>query len=110
VEFHFLKKNIFHRSNFTVHFNDIKNIGDNNDKGYNFLYFECRNVKYSKFFIRASENNPDFEPFLQKIQSMESEFNKIASQEFRITHKSMYQKKPMIMLAIVFFFFGLHFQ
>ena len=105
VEFHFLKKNIFHRSDFILHINDIKNIGEDTDKGYSFLYFECRNVKYSKFFIRADENNPDFEPFRQKILSMESEFNKLIAPELRITHKGLYQKTPMIVLAFVLFFF-----
>jgi len=105
VEFCFLKKNIFHRSDFTLHFNDIINIGQDNDRGYSFLYFECRHASYSKFFIRAKENNPDFEPFQQKIQSMESEFNKVTSPELRLTRKSIYQKRPMIVLAFMFFFF-----
>lgn len=102
LQFIFVKKNIFHRSNFTLYLNDIKNIGEDNDKGFDFLYFETKHLLYHKFFIRAKENNPDFEIFSQTVFKMESEFNKLAPLDRAITNKSIYQKWPMILIAFVF--------
>ena len=103
LEFTFIKKNIFHRSNFTLPFNEIKNIGEDNDKEFDFLYFETKHPSYPKFFIRTNENNPDFETFSQMVMKMESEFNTQASPEKVITNKSIYQRWPMIYAAFLFF-------
>jgi hypothetical protein len=103
LQFIFIKKNIFHRSNFTLHFNEIKNIGEDNDKEFDFLYFETKHSSYPKFFIRTNENNPDFDIFGQTIFKMESEFNKQVPIDSIITNKSIYQKWPIMLAAFLFF-------
>jgi len=102
IHFRFPFKNIFHRSDFMITFHEILNLGEDNDKGFDFLYFETTNPKYSKFHITAKEENEDFALFSKLMFEMEEEFNKQVTVDRLVTNKSIYQKWPMKILAFIF--------
>jgi hypothetical protein len=108
VRFSFPKKNIFHRKDLELSFGEIRNLGEDNDKGFDFLYFETPHPEYRKFHITAAVNNPEFEAFRKQMYEMKNEFNKSAPADRIISNRSIYQKWPMKIVALiaVLFIFG----
>jgi hypothetical protein len=95
IEFVFPKKNIFHRHNFNLTFPEIRNLSEDNDKGFDFLYFETTHPVYNKFHITAAENNTQLAEFKEKVFEMEAAYKADPSSGVIITHKTIYQKWPM---------------
>lgn len=109
LQFVFLKKNIFHRKDFHLTFPEIINIGEDNDKGFDFLYFETKHEGYRKFHITAKENDTDYITFRDYILKQEALYNASAPHENRISQKTIYQKWPMKTLAILLVLFWIAF-
>jgi len=103
IHFHFQKKNIFHKTDFSLAYSDINNIGEDSDKGFDFLYFECNHPNYNRFHITSNEGNEEFTAFKYQIFEKETDFNTNTIPNNPITHKSIYQKWPMKILAMIFF-------
>ena len=105
IQFLFPKKNIFHHTDFNISFQHIINIGDDSDKGFDFLYFETKLKEYKKFHITAANGDSQFKEFRKHVLSMEELFNTSVPVANRITHKTIYQKWPMKVLAIFLILF-----
>jgi hypothetical protein len=105
VQFLFPKKNIFHRTDFTISFQHIINIGEDSDKGFDFLYFETKLKEYKKFHITAANGDSQFAEFREHVLSRGELFNTSVPAANRITHKTIYQKWPMKMLAVFLILF-----
>lgn len=67
IDFHFFKRNLFHTKDFALHFKDLLSVSEDNDKGYNFLYFNAKNSVYPSFHLMEKENNPDFKSFKNQL-------------------------------------------
>ena len=67
IDFHFIKINWFHKKDFTLHFKDLQSVSEDNDKGYDFLYFNAKNSVYPSFHLMEKENNPDFKSFKNQL-------------------------------------------
>jgi hypothetical protein len=67
IDFYFIKRNWFHKADFTLHFEDLLSVSEDNDKGYDFIYFKTKNSVYPKFHLMEEENNPDFESFKNQL-------------------------------------------
>lgn len=100
IEFAFSKKNIFHRNDFSLSFNEILNLSEDFDKGFDFIYFATTHPVYNKFHITAKEDNADFADFSNKIFEMQAAYNAQPSRERVITNKTIYQKWPMKLAAL----------
>lgn len=105
IQFVFLQKNIFHRKSFTITFPEIINIGEDNDKGFDFLHFETKHMGYRKFHITAKEDDADFMAFRDYILKQEALYNAGVPNEKQITQKTLYQKWPMKSLAVLLVLF-----
>jgi hypothetical protein len=101
ISFTFPKKNIFHRYDFSLTINEIINLGQDTDKGFDFLYFETSHKHFHKFHVTAEANTGDFSSFLTKMLEMQTAFNSRSGGSRTITSKTIYQKWPM--KAVVFF-------
>ncbi len=101
MSFHFLDENIFHRKDFTLSYSDIYNIGEDNDKGYDFLYFTTAKQGYKKFHLTAKENDQGFGAFRAIVLGKVESYNSSVSVQHRIASKTIYQKWPMITLAVL---------
>lgn len=105
LHFFFPEKNIFHRTDFSIAFQQIINIGEENDKGYDFLYFKTRHKGFENFHISAKENDSRFIAFRSHVLSKEALFNASASTGNSITHKTTYQEWPLKTLALLILLF-----
>jgi hypothetical protein len=105
LQFVFPKKNIFHHTDFNISFQHIINIGEDNDKGFDFLYFKTKQHGFKNFHITAKEDDSQFIAFRNHVLSKETMFNTSVPIGNMITHKSIYQKWPMKTLALVILLF-----
>jgi len=103
IEFSFPKKNIFHRSDFSLSFDQILNLGEDYDKGFDFVYFTTTHSVYNKFHITSKAENADFEEFSNKLFEMQAAYNAMPARERVITNKTIYQKWPMKIAALFIF-------
>jgi hypothetical protein len=99
LQFLFPKKNFFHHTDFNISFQEIINIGEDNDKGFDFLYFKTKHKGFRNFHITAKENDDQFIAFRDHVLSKQALFNKSVPIDKIITHKTIYQKWPMKMVA-----------
>jgi hypothetical protein len=99
------KKNFFHHTDFNLSFQEIMNIGEDNDKGFDFLYFKTKHKGFRNFHITAKENNDQFIAFRDHVLSKEALFNTTAPVNSIITNKTIYQKWPMKVLAFLILLF-----
>ena len=108
LQFLFLKKNFFHHTDFNISFQHIINIGEDNDKGFDFLHFKTKHKGFKNFHITAKENDDQFIAFRDYVLSKAALFNKSVPVDRIITQKTIYQKWPMKILAffIVLFLFS----
>ncbi len=67
LHFCFEKKNVFHPTDFKLTLGEIKNLSEDDDKGYQFLYFDCNNSDYSKFYLRCKIDHPEFDAFRNEL-------------------------------------------
>jgi hypothetical protein len=109
LQFLFPKKNFFHHTDFNIAFQEIINIGEDNDKGFEFLYFKTRHKGFKNFHITAKENDDQFMTFRDKVLSKQALFNKSVPADRIITQKTFYQKWPMKILAFFIVLFLLTF-
>jgi hypothetical protein len=109
LQFLFPKKNFFHHTDFNIVFQEIINIGEDNDKGFDFLYFKTRHKGFKNFHITAKENDEQFIAFRDQVLSKQALFNKSVPADRIITRKTIYQKWPMKMLAFFIVLFLLTF-
>lgn len=109
LQFSFPEKNIFHHTDFNISFQDIINIGEDNDKGYDFLYFQTRHGGFKKFHITAKEGDAQFAAFRDHVVGKGALFNTSSHIGGTITNKSVYQKWPMKTLAVLLLFILLAF-
>jgi hypothetical protein len=100
LQFSFPKKNFFHHTDFNIAFQEIINIGEDNDKGFDFLYFNTKHKGFKNFHITAKENDDQFVAFRDYVLSKAVLFNKSVPVDSIITRKTIYQKLPMKMLAL----------
>lgn len=97
----FPEKNMFHRTDFNIAFQQIINIGEDNDKGYDFLYFKTKHKGFENFHITAKENDSQFIAFRDQVLSKEALFNASVSAGNSITNKTIYQEWPMKTIAFL---------
>lgn len=109
LQFLFPKKNFFHHTDFNISFQDIINIGEDNDKSFDFLYFKTKHKGFRNFHITAKENDDQFIAFRGHVLSKEALFNKPVPIDSIITQKTIYQKWPMKILAFFIALFLLSF-
>src|SRR6186713_2869155 len=109
LQFLFPKKNFFHHTDFNISFQEIINIGEDNDKGYDFLYFKTKHKGFKNFHIMVKENDDQFMAFRNHVLSKETLFNTTVPVNRMITHKTIYQKWPMKALAFLILLFLLIF-
>lgn len=69
IDFCFLKQNWFHKKDFTLHFKDLLTVSEDNDKGYDFIYFKTKSTVYPRFHLMKEENNPDFVSFKNQLHA-----------------------------------------
>jgi hypothetical protein len=99
---HFPKKNIFHRSDFSLDFNDITNLSEDNDKAFDFMHFETSLTLHKKFHFSTKEGNPDFQNFKNQLYAMELVNQTSSPNSLKpLTHITVYQKWPMKLLALI---------
>ena len=109
LQFVFPEKNIFHHTDLNLSLQQIINIGEDNDKGFDFLYFKTKQNGFKNFHITAKEGDSQFIAFRDHVLSKEVLFNSSVPVGNIITHKNIYQKWPMKTLALVILLFLLAF-
>jgi hypothetical protein len=101
INFHFPHKNIFHRSDFSLDFNDITNLSEDNDKAFDFINFETR-TSQKKFHLSTKECNPDFQNFKNKLYELElASKTNTSNSSSPLTHITIFQQWPMKILALI---------
>lgn len=101
LNFNFIKKNLFHKRDFTLHLSNLRNTSEDNDKGFDFLYIETQKTSTPSFHLMAKEGDENFIEFKDLLYKAIDDYGETVSEKEGIRHITIYQKWHMKLLAFL---------